>query len=87
MRKDGGEGVAGADGVFDFGRNALRVTDATLTDEQSPLVAAGQGDEFQLVFLPQALEARDRLEAGASEALPVVNTPEEADRLKELGYR
>ena len=27
------------------------------------------------------------LEAGASEALPVVNTPEEADRLKELGYR
>ena len=27
------------------------------------------------------------LEAGASEALPVMNTPEEADRLRELGYR
>ncbi len=31
-------------------------------------------------------EARLWLEAGASEALPVVNTPEEVDRLRELGY-
>ncbi|MEM1450666.1 MAG: sulfatase [Planctomycetota bacterium] len=31
-------------------------------------------------------QARMWLEAGASEALPVVNTPEEVERLRELGY-
>ena len=35
---------------------------------------------------PAPGQARLWLEAGASKALPIVNTPEEVDRLRELGY-
>ena len=59
-----------------------------VVDKRSKLSLGGLPDRrAEDVGWPGRGQAWRWLEAGASEALPVVNTPEEADRLKELGYR